>query len=132
MSGICQAIQMASSSSSASATNDISQALEHDSSSLALALATNALNISQALEDDSSSSASSAHSNPAHAGLSDSSPELNLIHDFTMAPSSSSSSSSSDLSPSVVEACCYNTVWTPTLCKPDTSDRPLLFFFQPT
>jgi hypothetical protein len=39
MSGICQAIQMASSSSSTSATNDISQALEHDSSSLASALA---------------------------------------------------------------------------------------------
>jgi hypothetical protein len=23
---------------------------------------------------------------------------------------------------------CYNTVWTPTLCKPDTSDRPLFVF----
>jgi hypothetical protein len=22
---------------------------------------------------------------------------------------------------------CYNTVWTPKLCKPDTSDRPYLF-----
>jgi hypothetical protein len=30
------------------------------------------------------------------------------------------------------EGLCYNTVRTPTLCKPDTSDRPLLFFFQPT
>jgi ankyrin repeat protein len=27
---------------------------------------------------------------------------------------------------------CYNTVRTPTLCKPDTSDRPYLFSFQPT
>jgi hypothetical protein len=26
--------------------------------------------------------------------------------------------------------CCYNTVWTPTLCKPDTLDRPLLFSFN--
>jgi hypothetical protein len=25
---------------------------------------------------------------------------------------------------------CYNTVRTPTLCKPDTSDRPLLFSFN--
>jgi hypothetical protein len=25
---------------------------------------------------------------------------------------------------------CYNTVWTPTLCKPDTSDRPLLLSFN--
>jgi hypothetical protein len=24
---------------------------------------------------------------------------------------------------------CYNTVWTPTLCKPDTSDRPYCFSF---
>jgi hypothetical protein len=26
-----------------------------------------------------------------------------------------------------VKTLCYNTVWTPTLCKPDTSDRPYLF-----
>jgi hypothetical protein len=25
---------------------------------------------------------------------------------------------------------CYNTVWTPTLCKPDTSDRPWYFLFN--
>jgi hypothetical protein len=28
------------------------------------------------------------------------------------------------------EGHCYNTVRTPTLCKPDTSDRPLLFSFN--
>jgi hypothetical protein len=26
-----------------------------------------------------------------------------------------------------IDDICYNTVWTPTLCKPDTSDRPYLF-----
>ena len=106
MSGICQAIEIAS-SSLASATNDIAQVLEDASSSSALssALATNALNICQALEDDTSSLASSEHSNPTHAGLSDSSPESNLIHNFTMAPSSSSLSSSSNLSPRVIAAC---------------------------
>jgi hypothetical protein len=35
----------------------------------------------------------------------------------------------------VMRACCcprncYNTVWTPTLCKPDTSDRPYYFPFN--
>jgi hypothetical protein len=25
---------------------------------------------------------------------------------------------------------CYNTVWTPTLCKPDTLDRPCYFLFN--
>ena len=104
-SGIYQAIDIAS-SSSASATNDIAQALEDASSSASSsASATNALNICQALEDDASSPASSEHSDPAHAGLSDSSPESNPIHDFTMAPSSSSSSSSSNLSPSAIAAC---------------------------
>jgi hypothetical protein len=53
---------------------------------IGIGIGINALDISQALEDDSSSS------------------ESNLIHDFTMAPSSLSSSSS-DLSPSIVEAC---------------------------
>jgi hypothetical protein len=32
----------------------------------------------------------------------------------------------------MMDPLCYNTVRTPTLCKPDTSDRPYLFSLQPT
>jgi hypothetical protein len=51
---------------------------------------------------------------------------------FSASFSSSSSFSSASISFSLPSSTssCYNTVRTPTLCKPDTSDRPYLFSFN--